>query len=284
MPSFFARLSEGLHRASEHLLLVLVPILFALLDTNKITAITTFDGGHIGFKLGLPLSVITVWQFVSVPNSGVSVNTGLPIELLPFVFLTVPLLVIAQAAIQAGYFGSLSNALDDEPYAFLLNSRTYFLSFLVLTAIPYLVLVPLAVGVFGVGSLTGSLSGAALLLILPALGIFLIVAYLFYGTPYLIVLRDGRLVDAARASYALAIEGGPYLTYAIGFSLFVFVVSPVATGIVVNVPALGLLVGILAGGFIGLGLNFATMQFFADIAPSTPTDLDSDRERTNQPF
>ncbi|WP_136361929.1 hypothetical protein [Halobellus limi] len=283
MPSFLTRLSAGMSRASEHLVLVLVPILFALLDTNKITAITTFDGGHIGFKLGFPLSVITVWQFVSVPNSGVSVNTGLPIELLPFVFLTVPLLVIAQATIQAGYFGSLSNALDGNPYAFLQNSRTYFLPFLVLTTIPFLVLLPLAVGVFGVESLTGSLSGAALLVLLPGMVIFLIVAYLFYGTPYLIVIRDRGLVDAARASYALAIEGGPYLTYAIGFSLFVFAVSPVATGIVVNVPVLGLLVGILAGGFIGLGLNFATMQFFADLDSASTADR-PDQENTNPQY
>lgn len=275
MPSFVTRLSSGLNRAGEHLLLALVPILFALFHVNKILTVASFDGAHIGFKIGLPFSVVTVWQFVSVPSSGVAVNTGLPVKLLPFAFITVPALLVVQAAVMAGYFGCLRNALVGVPYDFIQNSRRYFLPFFVLTALPPLILLPLALGVFGIGSSTGSLGDAALLIILPAALVFLIAAYLFYATPYLIVLRDAGLVDAAGQSYSLAMQGGPYLTYTAGFVLFVLLVSPVATLIVVNIPLVGLPLGILGGGFLGLGVNFATMRFFADLDPTSSVDIKS---------
>jgi len=272
MPNFTTRLSAGMERAREHLRLALVPVLLALLDTDKIIAIATFDGGHIGFKFGLPLSVVTIWQFVSVPNSGVTANTGLPIEMLPLAVVTVPVLLVVQAAATAGYFGSIRNALDRDAYDFSRNVRAYFAPFLVLTAVPFLAVLPLAVGVFGAGALTGSFGGAVLLILIPVLLAFLIAAYLFYATPYLLVLRDAGVVDAARASYALAGDGGPYVSYAVGFSLFVLVISPFATAFVVNVPVLGLLVGIPAGAILGLGANFTTMRFVADLDPESAVD------------
>jgi hypothetical protein len=81
------------------------------------------------------------------------------------------------------------------------------------------------------------------------------------------VLRDDGVIDAARRSYAFAVEGGPYASYAAGFALFVLLVSPVATALVVNVPLLGLPVGVLGGAYLGLRANFATMRFVADLDP-----------------
>jgi hypothetical protein len=105
------------------------------------------------------------------------------------------------------------------------------------------------------------------LVVLPALIVFLVAAYLFYATPYLVVLRDAGVVDAARQSYALATRGGPYAAFAAGFALFVLAVSPVATGLVVNLPVVGLPVGILGGSYLGLAANVATMRFLADLDP-----------------
>ena len=259
-------------------MLAVVPILFALLNTNKIQALTSFDGGHIGFKFGLPVSVVTIWQFVSVPKSGVAVETSLPIEMLPVAILTVPALLVVQATVTAGYFGSLRNALDEAPYDFVQNCRQYFLPFVVLTVLPFIALLPLAVGVFGIGTLTGRPSGAVLVILLPGMLAVVLVAYLFYATPYLIVLRDIGLLNAARQSYTFAMQGGPYFAYAGGFFLFVFLVSPVATGVVVNVPLVGLPVGVIGGGALGLGANFATMRFVADLDPSVSVGTELDRE------
>lgn len=255
-------------RAGEHAALALVPMLFALLDVGKIQSIAAFEGMHFGFKLGLPLSVVTVWQFVSVPNAGVSVNTGTPIQLLPFALVTVPVLVVVQTALTAGYFGSIRNALDGDPYGFGRNSRRYFAPFLVLTGLPYLAVAPVALGVFGAGSATGDVGGAAVPFLLLGLLVFVVAGYLFYATPYLLVLRDAGLVAAARQSYTLAVQGGPYAAYAVGFGLFVLVVSPFATVIVVNIP----LVGVLVGGYLGLGANVATMRFVADLDPASSVE------------
>jgi hypothetical protein len=265
MPGFVTRLSSGLHRAGEHLPLAAVPVVLALLNTEKLLAVATFEGGHVGFKLGLPLSVVTVWEFVSVPTSGVAVHPGLPVDQLPVAVATVPVLLFVQAAVVAGYFGSLRNALDGEAYRFLGNCRQYLLPFLVLTAVPFLALAPIAAGVVGLGAVTGGRAGLAVLVVGLAVVGFAVAGYLFYATPYLLVLRDGGLVDAARRSYALAVEGGPYLAYTLGFAGFVLVVSPFATGFVVNVPVVGLPVGILGGGVLGLAANLTTMRFVADL-------------------
>ncbi|WP_262175429.1 hypothetical protein [Haloarcula laminariae] len=287
MPDFRARIADGLARAGEHAALAVVPVLFALLDVEKLQSIVAFDSVHLGVRSGLPLSVVTVWQFVTVPSSGVSVNAGAPVQLLPLAFVTVPVLVVAQTALTAGYFGSIRNALDREPYQFVANSRRYFLPFLVLTALPYLVAVPAALGVFGLGSITGDIGVAALPVLLLGLVVSVVVSYLFYATPYLLVLRDTGLVAAARQSYTLAVQGGPYAAYAVGFALFVLVVSPFATAVVVNIPFLGALVGVLAGGYLGLGANVATMRFVADVDPGSsvttnwaadPPDSDTDHE------
>lgn len=273
MPGFLTRLGTALDRATDHLALAAVPVLFALLDTSKLLAVTSFDGVHVGVKLGLPLSVVTLWQFVSVPESGVTVGVGLPVERLPLAVATVPLLVVVQAALTAGYFGACRNVLADEPYAFAAHVRRYGRPFVVLTAVPVLLFLPLALGTVGLGAATGSL-GAAAPVVLAALLAAVVLGYLFFATPYLVVLRDTGVLAAARRSSALAVQGGPYLAYAAGFAGFVLLVSPVATALVVNVPTVGLPVGVVAGGVLGLAANLATMRFVADLDPGSSLDAD----------
>lgn len=269
MPGFTTRLADGWQRARMHLRLALVPIVLALLNTNKIATVLGFQGGHIGFKIGLPLSVVTIWQFVSVPNTGVAVNTGVPLDMLPFAIVTVPMLLVVQAALTAGYFGSIRSVLDDESYEFTNQCRQYFVPFLVLTIIPFLLFLPPALGIVGADVATGGFGAGTIILLLVALFGFLIATYLFYATPYLIVLRNEGVVDAARQSYTLAIQGGPYFAYAAGFALFVLGVSPIATALVVNIPILGLPIGLVGGGILGLTANIATMRFVADVDPGS---------------
>jgi len=52
MPGFVTRLSAGLDRAEDNLALAGVPLLFALLQTDKLLAIATFDGGHVASNSG----------------------------------------------------------------------------------------------------------------------------------------------------------------------------------------------------------------------------------------
>ncbi|MBV0902116.1 hypothetical protein [Haloarcula salina] len=266
MPSFWTRLADGWERALDHLPLALVPLVLALVQTDKIGSVLAFDGVHIGLRLGIPASVVTVWQFVDPPSSGVTVTTGLPLSH-PFAATLVPAIVALEAALHAGYFGAIAAALVDRDRSFAASAGAYFGPFLVITALPYLVVVPVALGVFGLGSL----DGGAVVAVLVLLPVWLVASYLLWATPYLVVLRETGLVAAARGSYELAVDGGPYFAYTAGYAGFVLLVSPFVSVVVVSVPLVGLLVGLAGGSVLGLALNFVTMGFVADIDPESPS-------------
>lgn len=268
MPTFTARLADGWKKAGDHISLILVPILLAVMQTDSIRQVLTYDGAHIGIKFGVPASVVTIWQFVSLPGSGVTANVGLPLSA-PFAVVVIPGVLVLRAGLSAGYFGTIAAELLGRHEGFAMSVLAYFVPFLVITALPYVILVPLALGLLGFGSLGegGAIVGAVFFLI-PA---FVAAGYLFWATPYLVVLRRTGFLTAARGSYQLAVDGGPYLSYTVGYLGLVLLVSAVATAVVVNVSAVGLLIGIVGGGFLGLVLNITTMRFVADIDPQCPT-------------
>lgn len=274
MPPFTTRLQEGWLQAMEHLPLALVPLVTALLATDNVQQVASFRGAHFGFKFGLPLGVIDIWQFVNVPDQSVSVGFPLP-EALPLLVVALPLGIVVQAGLSAGYFGSLAAALETGEYAFVQAVRHYFVPFFLYTLIPVLVIAPLGLTAFAAGR-----AGPVLLLVL--LPVFLIAAYLFYATPYLIVLRDIGLVDALKHSYELAVAGGPYFRFAIGYALFVLGVSIGATAIVVNLGLIGVLLGAVLGAPIGLTANAMTMRFVADLDDASP-DLGTWDDSTAEP-
>ena len=268
MPPFTVRLADGWRRAGDQFPLALVPILLAVMQTDSIRQVLAYDGVHVGIKFGVPASVVTIWQFVDPPSTGVSVNAGLPLSL-PFAVVVVPLVVLLRAGLSAGYFGAIAARLVGRDDDFATSVRAYFLPFLAVTVLPYLFVVPFALGAVGVGGVGGG--GAILVAILVLTPLLLAVGYLFWATPYLLVLRETGLLAAARGSYRLAVDGGPYLSYTVGYAALVVLVSAVATAVVVNVPAVGLPVGIVGGGFLGLVLNVTTMRFVADVDPQSPS-------------
>lgn len=275
MPPFTTRLADGWRWGLDHLPLALVPLVSAALATEKIQRIATFRGGHVGLRLGLPAGIVDIWQFVSVPNESVSVGLPLP-EALPLVLVLLPVAVVVQAALAAGYFGSLAAALESGTYAFAPNVRRHFGPFLVYTLVPLLVVAPLAF----LGVADARAVPPVLVVLVPA---FIVAGYLFYATPYLVVLRGTDIVSAFRASYGLAVAGGPYFRYAAGYAGFVLAVSLVATAVVVNLGLLGVAVGVVAGAPVGLACNAATMRFVADIDPGSPSLGDWNDGRPPEP-
>lgn len=268
MPTLTVRLADGWQRAGDHMSLILVPILLAVMQTDSIRQVLTYDGVHVGIKFGVPASVVTIWQFVDPPSTGVSVNAGLPLSL-PFAVVIVPLAILLRAGLSAGYFGAIAADLVGRDDDFTTSVRTYFLPFLAVTVLPYLFIAPFALGAVGAGGVGGG--GAVLGVFVVLVPLLLAAGYLFWATPYLVVLRRTGFVAAARGSYQLAVDGGPYLSYTVGYLGLVLLVSAVATAVVVNVSAVGLLIGIVGGGFLGLVLNITTMRFVADIDPQCPT-------------
>ncbi|QZY00288.1 hypothetical protein [Halobaculum rubrum] len=261
MPSITTRLSDGVDDALSHLPLALVPLVLAALDTGKIQSVLAFDGVHVGVRFTLPASVLSTWSLVSVPNGG-GVDAGVPPSAVrsPAALALAVGGLLVSSALSAGYFGSLANALAGEPYRFGGHVRRYLPAFLVFTVAPVIALSPLVL-------LVGASSGLGIVVMLFALVAIAVATYLLYATPYLLVLRETDLLSATRASYALAVDGGAYLSYAVGFVAAVVVVSPVISAFVVSVPLVGLAVGLPLGAVLGLAGNLATMRFVADVDP-----------------
>ncbi|WP_199522943.1 hypothetical protein [Haloferax sp. Atlit-6N] len=172
-----------------------------------------------------------------------------------------------KSALAAGYFGSLKAHLETGEYDFFESVRSYFGPFIALTFVPFLLLLPFAMSI---GLNATDLPSNLVNLVAFAIILFFIAVYLLYATPYLVVLRETGLIDAIRGSVSLAIQGGPYLWYFLGYGFFVLIVSLFASAFVVNVPVIGLIAGIIGGGLLGLALNITTMRFVADIDPESP--------------
>lgn len=257
MPPFTTRLANGWDDALTHPSLALVPLVTALLATEKITRIAGFHGRHLGLRLGLPVGVVDLWQFVSVPNETASVGPPIP-EAVPLAVVVVPLVIVIQSGLAAGYFGSLERAVSGGDFDFGRNVRRYIRPFLLYTLVPMAVVLPVALlEVAGRRALL-----PVTVLLVPA---FIVAAYLFYAIPYLVVLRDEGLVSAARRSYALATEGGPYLRFAVGYAGFVIGLSLLVTAVVVNLGLVGVAIGVAVLAPVGVACNATAMRFVADI-------------------
>lgn len=264
MPPFTTRLADGWARALGHLPLAAVPLVTALIATDKVERILDASGGHVGFRVSLPVDVVDVWAFVSVPSEGASVEVGLPVGF-PLSTVLVPAAIVLRAALAAGYFGGIRGALSTGEYEFAANVRRHFVPFLLYTVAPVLATLPLF-------ALATSGGGRTLLpAVVVLLPVVLLLSYLFYATPYLVVLRETDVVSAARASYRFAVAGGPYARYAVAFGAFVLVASLVVTAIVVNLGPVGIVLGVVGGAPVGLACNVATMEFVAAIDPESPS-------------
>ncbi|MFB6361228.1 MAG: hypothetical protein ABEH59_07880 [Halobacteriales archaeon] len=264
MPTFTTRISDGWERALRELPLAAVPLFLTVLNTDKISRILAFDGNHFGLRLGLPAGVVNLWQFVSIPNESVSIGIGTP-ESTPLAVVLIPGFLVLKAGLAAGYFGSVRRTLETDRIDFFGSAREHFLPFLFYTLIPFLVILPLYVVREGGGI---NAVGPAVIVLIP---IVIIAAYLFYATPYLVVLRETDLLSALRGSYDLAVTGGPYFRYALGFAGLVLLLSIPMTAVVVNLRLIGIVLGLVVTAPVGLACNIATMRFIADIDSESPT-------------
>jgi hypothetical protein len=104
-----------------------------------------------------------------------------------------------------------------------------------------------------------------------AIPLSLLLGYLFYATPFLIVLRDDDLLPAPRRSYALATEGGPHLRFAADYCGLVVAGSLPATPVVATLGVVGVVLGAVAVAQLSLALAFATTRVVADVDPASRT-------------
>lgn len=234
--------------------LAVVPFLVSFAYVDNLRRLGRIDGTHFGVSFGFPQPVTTVWTFVNVPQHGSGVNLPSPHEIVLF-----PVVAVLLGVIGAGYLGSIDAGLDG-PYDFPDAVRAYAVP---LVGFEFLRLA--VVAVLGVVALV------SLPLVLPLLVVLLVVAYLFYAAPYLVVAADVGLVDGFRRSFALAADGGPYLEFFVKYLLAVAVVSLAATPLVVNLGLPGAIIGALLLALPALTLNVATMLFVRSLVVGQPS-------------
>lgn len=258
--SFGDRFGDGWGRALDDLPLAAVPLVAGLLDVDNVRRVLAFrDGVHFGVAFRFPSALPDLWSFVSVPNLGSGFHVSPALYLLP-------VLIPIQAALVAGLLGSVREILLTGGYDFSRNVRRYFAPVLVFVALVRLV----GLAAFSVAAVV-PVAPLLLLVLFPA---FVVLSYLFYATPYLLVVADASVGEALSRSYAWAMAGGPYFSYGAGYLLFGAAVSVVATAVVVNLGALGVLVGVFATAPVALALTFATTEFVAERADADDaTDL-----------
>lgn len=238
-------LDSGVAVAADHPLLALVPLATALLAVENIQRVATFRGMHVGLSFPTPSSVVDVWTFVSVPQTGVSGPSAVPL-------VALPVYVLVRGLLAAGYLGSIHDALRGRELAFAANVRQYAvpmvgLELLQLGAV--LALVPLA--------------ELSVVLVVPA-GLGLLVAgYLFYGAPYLVAGADEGVVDALAHSYRLATDAGAYARFFGGLLVAGAALSALVTAVVVNLGLVGVLLGAVLAAPLGVAVNAAAMVVVA---------------------
>lgn len=262
--SFVERLEDGWERALDHLALAVVPLVSSLLAVDNVRRVLEYRGAHFGLTFRFPTALPDLWTFVSVPSEGPGVHVSPTLYLLP-------VLILAQSVLVAGLLGSIFEILQTGEYDFPANATEYFAPVLV-----YQALVGAAsFATFGVAVAAFPLAA----LLVPAILVaFLVLSYLFYATPYLLVVADDSVDEALGRSYEWALAGGPYFAYGGSYLLFVVAVSLVGTAVVVNLGPIGILLGAVVSAPVGLALTFATTEFVTEMADGA--ELSNQRGRT----
>jgi hypothetical protein len=234
--------------AADHPLLVVVPMLTALLAVDNVRRVAAFSGTHVGVSFPTPSPIVDVWAFVSVPQTGVTGPSAVPL-------LAFPVYVVLRGVLAAGYLGSIDDALADRDLAPAASVKRY--------ALP---LVGFAALQLGLALAVVPLTALSPVLLVPALLGLLAAGYLFYGTPYLVVTADEGLVDALEHSYRLATSGGAYGWFFLVLAVGGAVLSTLVTAVVVNLGLVGVLLGTVLVAPLGVVVNAAATALFRDLA------------------
>lgn len=187
--------------------LAIVPAIATLLAYEKFVK-TASAGPGGGMKFPMPAALPDIWTFVSVPNTGVSFELGVPVLLAPVFF-------VLQAALVAGYIGSIDDAIEAEVPDFSAHVAANALSVLGVQ----LVIFALTIASFSFALVGGMTLAPVSALLAIALG------YLTWAAPILVVVRNHDIGDALVASVRYALNGGQYAAFTAAYLLAGTVVS-----------------------------------------------------------
>jgi hypothetical protein len=223
MADLLSRASDASVRVAPY---ALVPFALSLLAFQKVRAATDPSSVSVNVKFPLPADVATLWTLVDAPTQGVAVTTPVP-------FLFVPVFLAVEAAVVAGFLGGVGDAVRGETPDFAAAAADHWLSILGVRVVQFVLFVGLGLALVGAGPL-------GLLLAFP---VILLLGYMLWAAPYLVVLRDLDALTALAASWSLASDGGRYLSFSLAYLLVGAVASALLSPLVSSAGILGVLVG-----------------------------------------
>ena len=195
MPASYDRAVAVTKRSTA---LAFVPFAASLLSLSKIRQALATNGGGITFPF--PTGLPTLWTYVSLPGvvgTGPGAGPGSLALFLPLFLVG----LLVTAALEAGMLGALDGRIDGTERGFAGGVQQFTLRMVgvnlvraavVLVALPFVVLGPLIV--FG------------FLLVV-------VLSYLTYGLPFVVVTQDASLGDALGRTVDLATDGGAYARF-----------------------------------------------------------------------
>jgi hypothetical protein len=259
MVSILALLARAREHLGSLLPLAVVPFVLAAVSVEKFRRVAESGADlRFGISFGFPTTVTTAWDLLSLPNAGPGLN--LPTESVETTALVMLVLTVLSALLGAGYLGSIRRELAGIDRAFAVDARRYFGPFLGFELINLV----LVLGAVAAGIVALPLALAVVL----ALFAF---AYLFYATPYLVVVEGVDLPTALRRSYDHATSGGEYASFFVQYLVAVALVSVVATPLFTTSVA-GAALGTVVLAPLALLFDTVTLLFVRDLTGATGSD------------
>jgi len=230
MPSRFDR-AVALTRRSVPL--AAVPFVASLVSLSKVQQALSAGGGGVTFPF--PSGLPTLWTYVSLPGvAGPGVATAAsPAALLAVVPLFFAGLLVT-SALEAGFLGALDGRIGDGGRGFGTSVAQFGLRMVgvnlvrtavVLVALPFVVVPPL---------------------IVIALVAVIVLGYLTYGLPFVVVTHDAGVLTALGRTVDHATDGGSYASFG-----FIHLVAGAVASIGLSILARnGGIPGILVGAAV----------------------------------
>lgn len=239
--------------------LVVVPLVVTLLDYGRLTALLANTDRVFSVTFGLPRAVSSLWSFVNAQPDGVSVEPSAFGGFGSFLVAAVVSAVVG-GLLAAGYLGSIDAALDGD-YDFRRATRRYA---------PRLIAYALLETGVGLLLFVPAMAARALLPVV-AIGLFAL-AYLFFATPYLVVIEDSPLLAALRQAGALAVGEARVLAFFLAYLLVSAGLSLPISWVAFRQPPTGVGLAVVLAAPLALLLNVATLLFVRDLVDAgSPT-------------
>lgn len=258
-----ALLSDAVSYAGRLAPLAAVPFVASLARWRDVVSTATESGYDFGIKFGFPHPLADLWTFVDPPTGdGLTIETPAFVDgsLAVNVTATVFVAVFVGGLLMAGYLGSIEQYVESGRYDFLQNVATYGLAM-----VGYQCLVFVGAAGFLLPAVVSPL------LFVAALPFLVVVAYLLYPTPYLVVSKDLPLSHALERSVALTKEGGDPLVFFIAYALSVAGMS-LPLSVLTNAGFPGVLVAAILASGVGLVLTIATVLFVRELLAKPTAD------------